>query len=212
MQYIIWAHETAAILGFNPYETKKHIFEKKRINILSPSLTPSLSLPLPILPPIQSISGNQIKEDIRTVDELKLYILKKYCEKTGYYPIINSKNYKKHKYHDFLCATIDGQCENNNNQVRLIKMNYKKSYKYNDISPKKLATHQLSELLVIMEVFDVDSIDYVRYRYDTVDILTIERNSHWFNSISVIGKFNDFYNTLVNNISPPSSSPPTNSP
>ena len=189
MNHFFWAHEIAALLGLNPYETQKNLIYKKKskINQDSPSLSPIMGN----LPPLQSISGNQISDEIVTIDQLKSYIIHKYSDKMNHKILKDRQVTQQHKTYDNLYATVDGICISNNGEKKLIKMNYKKKYKYNDISSKKLATHQLIELLVIMECFDVDSIDYVRYRYDFVDVLTIKRNKKWFQKGNVANIINN---------------------
>ena len=67
------------------------------------------------------------------------------------------------------------------NITRLIRVNTKRGYRYNDAMPMKISSDQLIEMYVCMECFDAPEIDLVKFRNgELVTIMTVQRNPQWF--------------------------------
>ena len=173
----IWSHEVSSIIGFNPYETVDNIVAKK-------------------LYFLKNNENYKKKEKKIYTDCLKLVIFNQYIEKTSFLVDYELPLIIKHSKYNFLHATIDGVCIMPNNEKRLLKMNYKKNYRYNDITPNKIAPHQFCELQIILECFDCDSIDYVRFRFNSINIINIKRNPKWISQNRIFEKLTTFLNNF----------------
>ena len=76
------------------------------------------------------------------------------------------------------------------NTTRLIRINAKSRYKYNDAIENKISSDQLIELYICMECFDAPQIDLVKYRNGNfITMMTVSRNRRWFDHFNKSAHF-----------------------
>lgn len=178
----ILSHEVPTIVGFNPHDNVKNIIKRKR-ELFNNNFTMT----------------NQTK--MIDNDNFKTKLIQTYCDTTGYKLVTTLSLFAYHPQYNFLLSTIDAICIDSFNNIRLVKFNLKKNVKYNDITSNKIAAHHFCELQVILDCFQCDSIDFVRYRINYLDILNVKSNRFWIENSNIFNKLSTFFESLPNLLS-----------
>ena len=128
-------------------------------------------------------------------DHIMNLLVDLYNERYSTVTIIDKKPQSKcHQYAPFLQGYVNAVATiGPEHTIRPIRINSRTRYKYNDAFDNNISSHQLIEMYVCMECFDVPCIDYVKYRGDKIiSISTVQRNTPWFNKhLPIIKSFYD---------------------